>query len=380
MPTITLTRDKHLVNITHSTKKDKIRYNLRDKIMEKWYIREKEWRSIKQQYEFFRGLSVTDIICEEEKFLQLISKVQDINPNCTSVSSFISRLDGALVYENYIAEGIRTECRWDNNSYYKRFLTKPLEWYSKDMINFFKKYNIKVTKQLEQTYQNNSSDIIQIVNILDKFIDKDDVIKTDFFNEIINNGLDSNYIELINQYNFDRKALISFSMNYLKPFESINYNEGFRLLRDYYRMAQSISRNVKKYPKYLKSMHDIILVNFNAFKKEYPEHLFKERIKESLEFEGKDFVVVNPKTSKDIITEGTSLGHCVGSYVDDMISGKTYIFFLRAKLSVETSLVTLEHKGNAIVQAKGSRNRDLTEKEQEFLKNYCKKQKMELTL
>jgi len=157
----------------------------------------------------------------------------------------------------------------------------------------------------------------------------------------------------------------------LLPFEGLRIGEGLRLLRDYYSMADQIGRKVKKYPKYLSSMHDIISVNHKVFKTDYDEFKFSELVRGDLEFVGRKFRVVVPKCTKDIVSEGTSLNHCVGSYVERILRGDCYIFFLRCSFS-DDSLVTLELSGDNLVQAKGSYNRVLLPDERNFLISYCK--------
>jgi len=152
------------------------------------------------------------------------------------------------------------------------------------------------------------------------------------------------------------------------------------LLHDYFQMASKIGRNVKKYPKYLRSMHDIITSNFKAYETHYNESKFKRLLKPELEFENKEFVIVNPKTTKDIISEGTSLNHCVGSYVDKILNEETYIFFLRKTEMKDLSLVTLELNGKIITQAKGSYNRVITKEERDFLEKYCKEKELKLNV
>jgi hypothetical protein len=152
------------------------------------------------------------------------------------------------------------------------------------------------------------------------------------------------------------------------------------LLRDYYRMGHTIGRDIKKYPTYLRSMHDIIQVNFETYKREYDEILFEKLVKVELEYDSKDYCIVVPHSSKDIVKEGTNLNHCVGSYVDRILQGDTYIMFMRKTNEKEKSLITLELRGNKILQAKGSYNRIMNEEERKFLDKYCKLKKIEVDL
>ena len=106
---ITLTRDKHIIYILNPKFPDvKLRFDLKNQRMEK--LKKGEWIKVDRQYAFFNGWSINDIVCEEEHFKGMILQTAKLNPYCTSLSSFISRMGEALNYENYIREGIKAEC------------------------------------------------------------------------------------------------------------------------------------------------------------------------------------------------------------------------------------------------------------------------------
>jgi hypothetical protein len=125
-------------------------------------------------------------------------------------------------------------------------------------------------------------------------------------------------------------------------------------------------------------MHDIMVANYRSFKKDYDDSYFVKFARTDLLFEDSKFVVVLPDCSKDVVREGTSLNHCVGSYVDKIISGDCYICFLRSVSSRDVSLVTLEIKGTSLIQAKGSYNRSLRSEEFVFLRKFCKEKNLNL--
>ena len=53
--------------------------------------------------------------------------------------------------------------------------------------------------------------------------------------------------------------------------------------------------------------------------------------RKAFEFEYGDFMVVCPTTAQDLIDEGRNMHHCVGGYVDRIVSGSEYIVFVRRK-------------------------------------------------
>ena len=365
-----LKRDKHLINITNSETKKSVRYNLKEKSMQKYYIREACWKNVSQQYEFFKGFSLSDLEFEEEKFMTLIKKTKKLNDNCSSVSTFISRLGQVLVYENYDANDIETECY---SSWYgqNRVLTKPLDFYDKHTIKFFKTYGIKVTLSLEQSFINKYKLMSDITNYL-SIIDGEPENKKQFFNNSNYYSFKDNLTSLTETYNYDMKTLINFCINYALPFENIEPEKAIELLNDYYRMASIMGRNVKKYPKYLRSMHDIITANYNAYKKEYDEIAFEKLKRPELIWENKTHLIKIPNESKDVLAEGTNQNHCVGSYIPKILNGDTYIVFMRTTENPDKSCVTLEIKNKNLVTALGSYNRNPSEEEYEFIQKYCK--------
>ena len=60
------------------------------------------------------------------------------------------------------------------------------------------------------------------------------------------------------------------------------------------------------------------------------------------EFEYGDYKIVLPTCGQDIVTEGSRMHHCVGSYVDRVIRGETYICFVRHKDTPDDCYITCQ--------------------------------------
>lgn len=60
------------------------------------------------------------------------------------------------------------------------------------------------------------------------------------------------------------------------------------------------------------------------------------------EFEYGDFIIVVPTCGQDIVTEGERMHHCVGSYVDRVVNGSTYICFVRHKNTPDECYITCQ--------------------------------------
>ena len=265
MTALNLKREGHLIFINNPDTRVKLRYNLKLKCMEKYVPKKNDWHQAINQYAFFRPFSISDLQCEEEHFKKLIVVTEKMNPRCTNLSSFFSRMHEALVYENYEREGLETECHVNHSGYgylNKCVLTKPLEFYHRDLINFFKKYKLKITVELEKVFISDYQLMKNIVMALSCLELEENEIKDFFSDAVYRIGT----IKELIKSNYEIKALINYVVKYLKPFENLRYDESLTLLNDYYSMANKIGRDVKKYPKYLRSIHDIISANYNASK------------------------------------------------------------------------------------------------------------------
>lgn len=327
----------------------------------------------------------------EPKFRKLLKNCLEGNPKCRSLSTFFSRLEHYFIYEAYIMEEINYSLvrPWDNTVVH---LKHYLHEYDKISLKLLKELNYKIDRGFEKFFFDENSRYIggeevkngfytPYIKKIMHYIYHYDVTneKKEKLLNVLMNRTDDIY-KMTEEYKYDLKAMMNYVVEYLQPFENLSYSEGFVLLKDYYGMGHRIGRKLKKYPKYLKSMHDIIKANYEAFKKDYPEQLFAQLQKPELEYEGKEFCIVIPKSSKDIIDEGVQLNHCVSSYVDRILERKCILVFLRKKEKPEEGLVTVEIKEQRIVQARGSYNRNLEKEELEFLQAYAKKMEMVVSI
>jgi hypothetical protein len=379
MAKILLKTDRHLLYIIKRENKEFIRFNLKTKTMEKRYRNQGDWVPVSYQYGFFKGLTVRDIEADE-KFIKMIELVKQENSNCRSLSTFFNRLSEVMVYETYITEGIRFEIkkRWNYRGYEPQHLTHQANDYDKHTRAILRESQYTVDADFEKMYFGEDKQLVMKVIDALRFVDARADDKRSVLRVLVNSSYKMK--RLVNQFKYEPKALLRFCIEYLKPFENLQIDESLGLLDDYFNMASEVGRSVKKYPKYLKSMHDIIRANFDAAKREYDEKRFAELQLPELEFKDKDYCIVLPKSSKDIVAEGVDLNHCVSSYVDKILEGRTMIIFLRKSDKPQESLVTLEFQNNKIVQARGSYNRKLDEQEKEFLKKFCEKKKIELAV
>jgi len=124
------------------------------------------------------------------------------------------------------------------------------------------------------------------------------------------------------------------------------------LYKDYISMSKQLKVELLRksvcFPSNIKQSHDLVLARFNKVKHEIQDENFKhasEKLYSGMsEYAKGDFCIVFPRLYSDLVIEGQSLNHCVGSetYYNNHIEGKRMIFFIRRAAEPEKSFVTME--------------------------------------
>ena len=126
----------------------------------------------------------------------------------------------------------------------------------------------------------------------------------------------------------------------------------------------------------IKKTHDNLTVLVNTHKAKVNENCMRKIINKNkhLEYADNKFSVILPKSSESIFKEGTELNHCVGSYINDVLDGRSIIMFLRKNSDIDTPYYTIEidHTSKEILQVRGKNNRDMTETVKTFIDKYSK--------
>lgn len=147
-------------------------------------------------------------------------------------------------------------------------------------------------------------------------------------------------------------------------------------LRDYLSMCINQDTKPTLYSSYLKQTHDIAARNFKLYVSEQDEKKFEEHYKDVNAAYYGDYVIMPPKSTKDVRQEGNALNHCVASYIKRIIDNETTILFLRKKEKKDESLVTLEVRNGGIIQARGAHNRKVTKDELAVIKRYAENREL----
>lgn len=150
------------------------------------------------------------------------------------------------------------------------------------------------------------------------------------------------------------------------------------MLIDYNRMAKDMGvENLEKYPSLMFRSHNLFAENYKLLKGD--EQAFKdEAAKRSyLEVSNDKYCFIVPKSIKDLLKEGNTLHHCVGSYADKIVKEGTIVVFFRNKEELDEPFVTVEllksGKSFKVVQAKGMFHEDPEEEIFEAITSLSKK-------
>ena len=130
------------------------------------------------------------------------------------------------------------------------------------------------------------------------------------------------------------------------------------------------------YPKDLQKSHDKVAhrIRMKAdakvrrdFKKAYHD------IAGQMDFEMDGMKILYPATPDEIISEGNTLHHCVGGYVDRVARKECVILFLRQCADESKSFYTIEVREREVVQVRGMKNDPPTPKVKKFMEQWKKR-------
>jgi hypothetical protein len=130
----------------------------------------------------------------------------------------------------------------------------------------------------------------------------------------------------------------------------------------------------------ISQMHDEVMVLYNQVSDEAMIANTKEKFEkvskkwDDYDYKENKFSVIMPENVLDILRESNELSHCVKSYIDPVLEGKTNIFFIRRTSDLAKPFFTLEVRNNEVRQCHGFANKNIDTEEglEDFLTRYCK--------
>ena len=321
----------------------------------------------------FRGYSINNIIdsFEDEKYKKFLRHVHEKTSqfsHYTNVGTFLTKIADYSYLEQFFSAGITNV---DLGSRY------TISQVPKGVIKMCREN--PTTMPLRANLINNYNSKTDLCNIIYSMKDEMQMFKC---TELLYGYLGSRYsssslekvVALVEKFNYKPQSLLKYVDN-IMVFEGANsYTDVITYLYDYAVMSKRMSPKYEKYPKYLKTVHDITVRNYNRLKEEFDEKAFQERINKDMEFTYKGYAFIYPSSTKDIKDEAVQQSNCVASYIKRVIDGECHIMFMRYKDSTDKSLVTLEISdySNKVVQERGRYNRDTTQEEKEAIEKFNK--------
>lgn len=255
-----------------------------------------------------------------------------------------------------------------------------------------KKYSLNKLKEYKDKYTS-------IKEIEDKFGSK----MVQYYDIFVN---DSNWGErslertavdkisyIVKNANISLQKLITYLNDCYVKQHMYDYNE-LELLSLYYDsliMAEQLELPFDKAPRSLKRYHDVLVKESKLVEDKIKSMKLSSEMVQYEPFEtiavkdeegkyNQDYSIILPKNISDVINEGKTMHHCVGSYVDRIIQRKSVIYFLRKADDLEgRSVATFEVNPltDSIVQIQAPYNKRPEEKAIKFIKKWCKKHKIE---
>lgn len=162
--------------------------------------------------------------------------------------------------------------------------------------------------------------------------------------------------------------------------------------RDYLKACQTIDVDLAdktvRYPSSLKREHDKAVFKQKVIYDKRKESSFIQTCAsygEKYGFENEQYQIIVPSSMQDLFEEGRKLNHCVETYADRIIMGRSCICFVRSKEEPEIPYFTVEiyPEQESVSQIRGLSNRNIDSSRDiglaEFLKAWAKKKKLVLS-
>jgi hypothetical protein len=387
METLEITGKKEGRHLIFERKGVVLKFDFKDKTFEKIRGDRNRFVSTSSAQEFFRGIpydQVSDAFTDRNYAL-FIRTIQKAENRCTNVATLLDRIEDYAHLENYILLGIKFQS-------YNTF-TKPSTIYPKEVIKFMQ--DSGVTFGYQNAFERRFVAFPDMVTNLCRHVQRKHFMDLQVYRMLHYLIVDDTDWERfmtmtatapcqIGQdwygrpkmterfYSYEYKTVFDYLVKVDRR-EATRFDSALGYLIDYCKMVRDMNRtNADRYPKYLEVIHNIVSRNYGNWKQTYDDEIFKTKVNFDLEYQWSKYCIIAPKVSQDIKDEGTTLNHCVASYIDKVMDGTTQILFMREVDNKDVSLVTVEVRNHSIIQAKGQNNRNLTSGEGKWLNTYAK--------
>ena len=304
----------------------------------------KEWRGRNHRWSYHR---ITGMVCP----YNLKSLLRDTDLKYSQLDKYVAKQDymDFIRYFTQIAHypsfELLVKMKLYNlaeysSKFYKGKSFQEVFGVSKSFYQFMKKHNI--------TYEQ--------LKVL-KLIQKEDI-------RLINRLVRFNTLEELSRY-------VNLEEAYYKVLR-FNKNEEYEYL-DYLRCCVQLQYDMNSkqilYPKKLEEAHDKVTELVEIVENEANNVLIQQRLSELNKniYQDDKYIIYPASSVEDLIDESSQMSNCVKTYSRRYALSETTIYFMRELANQSKSLVTIEVKGNEIVQAKAKHNTEPNEEELSFL-------------
>ena len=121
-------------------------------------------------------------------------------------------------------------------------------------------------------------------------------------------------------------------------------SRNWHTLYDYIRMCRVMDKKPEKVNNFMREYCETKRT-YELKKREYDDNRMRKNYEakaKAWEFEFGDYRIVLPSITMDIVDEGKNMHHCVGSYVDRVVNGDTFIVFVRRKDTPDKCYITCQ--------------------------------------
>lgn len=187
-------------------------------------------------------------------------------------------------------------------------------------------------------------------------------------------------LSLCNTYNLPEKKVLKYIYFECDVSQGLKSSDAQHQYKDYLRMVTEMEyERYDKYPKFLRTMHDVVARNYNIKLSDIQRKQWKEKVSDldKFNYAYNGYKIIAPKEPDDLIREGNVLSHCVGSYIGRMLKGQCNILFLRESVDDTHPLVTIEVVEDRITQARGKMNNPPTQEQKRFIESFAKKYELQ---
>ena len=308
-----------------------------------------------------KGLQIPEILdtIDDERYVRFLRWVRGHNTLLKNFGSLLVLASHYKDYEQYFSAGLKAL-----GVDMPRFQDCPPK-----LISLAKTHEFRLTGALVAAYKGDPN-LFNLAFLLDYLtMGKEDLVSLFSSFERLNNRYVSWPQYMIECYGYAPKPFLLY-LDRLMTLEALDMYDVKRNLQDTMRMFSNMSDKYDRYPRNLLTVHQIALRNFRRLGLQYDAAAFKRQVDPSLAWQYKGYTVIVPQTPQDIKDEAVQQHNCVASYINDVINGRCQIVFLRYKAEPEKSLVTVEVKGDRLVQALQTYNQPLTKEQSEIIDHY----------